>query len=153
MHGGTRSCAARPCSGLETQRAHRDGSLLDVRVSAAPLADGSGTTRSVILIFEDVRERKRAEEARGRLAAIVESSDDAIVGKSLDGIVTTWNAGAERLFGYSAAEMIGQPITRLFPRAAGRSAMILGAIREGKRVRRTSRPSACGRMADASTSP
>jgi two-component system, chemotaxis family, CheB/CheR fusion protein len=70
-----------------------------------------------------------------RLAAIVESSDDAIVGKSLDGIVTSWNAGAERLFGYTAEEMIGQPIARLVPLDRRDDLpQILDSIRRGVRV-------------------
>jgi len=66
-------------------------------------------------VVQDITERKRGEEAQARLAAIVTSSADAIVGKTLDGIITTWNAAAEHLFGYSAGEMIGQPIRRLVP--------------------------------------
>ena len=62
------------------------------------------------------RERAEAEAARSRLAAIVDSSGDAIVGKAITGVVTSWNVAAERLFGYTAEEMIGQPITRLIPR-------------------------------------
>ena len=63
----------------------------------------------------DVTERKVQEHAQARLAAIVSSSDAAIVGKTLDGVVTSWNAGAESIFGYKAHEMIGQSITRIIP--------------------------------------
>src|SRR6185369_15218928 len=60
-------------------------------------------------------ERRRAEEAQARLAAIVQSSQDAIVSKTLDGIIRTWNTGAERLFGYRAEEAVGRPITLIIP--------------------------------------
>ena len=74
-------------------------------------------------------------EAQARLAAIVESSDDAIVSKTLEGIVTSWNKGAERIFGYTAAEMIGQPITRLFPPDRyDEEPQILSRIHRGERV-------------------
>lgn len=63
----------------------------------------------------DADERAAANEQRFRLAAIVESSDDAIIGKTLEGVVTSWNEGAHRLFGYSATEMLGQPVSRLVP--------------------------------------
>jgi PAS domain S-box-containing protein len=66
-------------------------------------------------VVRDITARKNAEEAQARLAAIVTSSADAIIGKTLDGIVTTWNDAAERMFGYSAAEMIGQSVRRLIP--------------------------------------
>jgi PAS domain S-box-containing protein len=60
-------------------------------------------------------QRKRAEEMRARLANIVESSEDAIISNNLEGLITSWNAGAERLFGYPAAEMLGQPLARIIP--------------------------------------
>lgn len=76
-----------------------------------------------------------SEEERFRLAAIVESSGDAIISKRLDGIITSWNAGAERLFGYTAEEIVGQPISRLMPPEHGNDmAEILGKIRLGQRV-------------------
>ena len=83
-----------------------------------------------------LKERKRTEEALAQLAAIVESSDDAIIGKNLRGIVTTWNAGAEKIFGYSASEMIGHSITRLIPSdRREEEAKILGQIERGEGVR------------------
>lgn len=80
-------------------------------------------------------DRKRAEEDRARLAAIVASSDDAIVSKSLDGIILTWNAGAERLFGYSRAEAVGRSITLIIPpELIEEEHGILERLRRGERV-------------------
>jgi PAS domain S-box-containing protein len=80
-------------------------------------------------------ERAAADEARARLAAIVETSDDAIVGKNLDGIITNWNRGAERIFGYSAPEIVGQPVLILIPpERHNEEADIIGHIRRGERV-------------------
>jgi PAS domain S-box-containing protein len=78
-----------------------------------------GERRFVTAIARDISERKSAREARLRLAAIVESSDDAIVSKDLDGVVTTWNATAERMFGYKSEEIVGKPITLIVPRSCG----------------------------------
>jgi PAS domain S-box-containing protein len=86
-------------------------------------------------IFSDITERKRAEEERERLAALVESSSDAIVGKTLEGIITAWNPGAERLFGYSAFEAVGQPMLMLIPPdRKGEEADILARLRRGERL-------------------
>ncbi|HEX6796228.1 MAG TPA: PAS domain S-box protein [Ktedonobacterales bacterium] len=83
----------------------------------------------------EIAERKRAEAAAAHLAAIVTSAEDAIASKTLDGIVTSWNASAERMFGYSAEEMIGQPILRLFPPdRVDEEDLILARIRSGQRI-------------------
>src|SRR5205823_6396958 len=79
--------------------------------------------------------RGRAEASLARVAAIVESSDDAIIGKTLDGVITTWNGGAERLYGYSALEVIGRPIGLIIPRELdGELPGILERLRRGERI-------------------
>ena len=106
-----------------------------------------------VLVFRDVTERKRAEETRAFLAAIVESSDDAIVSKTLDGIIRSWNAGAERLFGYTAEEAVGQPITLIIPpERQDEEQEILARIRSGERIEHfeTVRVSKHGRRIDIS---
>jgi two-component system CheB/CheR fusion protein len=113
----------------------RDGTERPIDDSAAPIQDSQGNILGVILIFRDVTERRRAEEANLRLAAIVESSDDAIIGKTLDGIIMSWNAGAERIFGYSAEEVIGRHISILAPpERVDEIPKILERIRSGERV-------------------
>src|ERR1700760_1767112 len=77
------------------------------------------------------------ERARAHLAAIIDSSEDVIVGKTLEGVVTSWNKGAERLFGYTAAEMIGASITKLIPpEIQQEEGEILAKIRRGERIER-----------------
>jgi two-component system sensor histidine kinase VicK len=91
----------------------KDGELLYREcVGTLYQVDGRDTVQYII---RDITDRKRAEEAHSYLAAIVASSDDAILSKDLKGIVTSWNMGAELMFGYSAHEMIGQPVTKIFP--------------------------------------
>ncbi len=99
--------------------------------------DSEGRPSSILETNTDITERKRAEESRFRLAAIVESSEDAIVSKDLNGVITTWNAGAERLFGYTAQESIGQPVTMLIPADhLDEEPFVLSRIRRGERVER-----------------
>ncbi|HVG09721.1 MAG TPA: chemotaxis protein CheB [Thermoanaerobaculia bacterium] len=89
----------------------------------------------VVVTFLDVTELKRAEENRARLAAIVESSHDAIIGKTLEGTVTSWNAGAERLYGYTAEEAVGQNISLIAPpERIGELGPIFERLRRGQRV-------------------
>jgi PAS domain-containing protein len=84
-------------------------------VNIEAITDSDGYIIGAVNCIQDITERKLAEDAALRLAAIVESSDDAIVSKNLDGIITSWNTGAERIFGYLAEEVIGKPITILNP--------------------------------------
>lgn len=93
----------------------RDGSERPIDDSAAPIRDDDGEIVGVVLTFRDVAERRRTERMRFQLAAIVESSDDAIIGKNLDGIITSWNWGARALYGYTAEEAVGRSITMLVP--------------------------------------
>jgi PAS domain S-box-containing protein len=85
--------------------------------------------------FRDVNERKRAEQERARLAAIVESSDDVIISKTLEGIITSWNKGAEKIYGYSAEEAVGQPISMLVPpERPNEIPRILESLRRGEKI-------------------
>jgi PAS domain S-box-containing protein len=113
----------------------RDGRATAIDDSAAPIRDAQGNIRGVVFVFRNVTERRKLEVAAGRLAAIVESSDDGIISKSLDGIITTWNASAERIFGYAATEAIGQPISILAPKDhLDEMPDILARIRRGQRI-------------------
>src|ERR1043166_9297728 len=87
----------------------RDGREISIDDSGAPIRSG-GKTLGAVLVFRDITERRRAEQARALLAGIVDSSEDAIVSKSLEGIITSWNKAAERMFGWSAEEAIGKSI-------------------------------------------
>ena len=93
----------------------KSGVEIPIDDSAAPIKGSAGGVSGVVLVFRDVSERRKAFDTARRLASIVENSDDAILAESLDGTVTAWNRAAERLFGYSAGEIIGSPISRIIP--------------------------------------
>lgn len=120
----------------------RDGDEGPIEDSAAPIRDADGEITGCVLVFRDATDRRRLEQALAdeleaalRLAAIVESSNDAIVGKALDGTIQSWNRAAERLFGYPAAEAIGKNIRILIPPdRADEEESILARLRRGERV-------------------
>ncbi len=100
---------------FETVRLAKDGRAVQVQTSVSPIRDKSGKVTAVAAIMRDITERKRIEAERAQLAAIVEASHDAIVSRSFDGTVISWNAGAERMFGYTAAEVLGRDPSFLVP--------------------------------------
>ena len=114
----------------------KDGTAITVELSASVLLDRTEKPQGFIAVWRDISARKQAEAAAQRLAAIVESSYDAIIGKTLDGTITSWNTAAERMYGYSALEIIGQPISLLAPaEAAAEIREILAKVKQGERIR------------------
>jgi PAS domain S-box-containing protein len=112
----------------------RDGSIRDVLIDSSARFE-NGRFIHTRCFTRDVTERKRVDQDLGKLAAIVETSDDAIIGKDLNGVITSWNLGAERMFGYTAQEVIGRPVTILIPPdRIDEEPTILRRIREGLRI-------------------
>ncbi|MCK1277667.1 MULTISPECIES: PAS domain S-box protein [unclassified Bradyrhizobium] len=125
----------RPVRGVEAVAERPDGTRIPFIPYPTPLHDSEGKLIGAINMLVDISERKKAEEYAGRLAAIVEFSDDAIISKDTHGIIQTWNKGAERLFGYAAREIIGRPINILIPPdRQDEEPEILDRIRRGDHV-------------------
>jgi PAS domain S-box-containing protein len=119
----------------ETKRRRKDGTLIDVALSTAPMRNAAGETTGVMALVADITERKRAEEKLSLLAAIVESSEDAILSKNLAGTILSWNPSAERLYGYTETEIIGQSVMSLIPAdRPDEEPSIIERIKRGERV-------------------
>lgn len=126
---------AAPVRNQEVVIERSDGSRIMTLANVDPLIDSTGRIVGAINVFRDVTEWKMAAQASGRLAAIVESSEDAIISKDLNGIIASWNQAAERIFGYTAEEAVGKPITILIPPDRhDEEPGILARIRRGERV-------------------
>ncbi len=120
---------------FDTIRRTKDGRLINVSLTISPLRTSAGVIIGASKIARDVTEHKRLERDARWLAAIVESSDDAIISKDLDGIVTSWNRGAQRIFGYDASEMVGRSVRLLIPLDLhGEEDEVLARIRRGETV-------------------
>src|SRR5262249_36739742 len=112
-----------------------DGEWPWLDTSALPRSTVLGHTSGMIECSADITERKQTEDAMGQLAAIVESSDDAIVSKDLNGVIRSWNKGAEKLFGYAAEEVIGKSIMIVIPPdRAGEEQRVLESLRRGEKI-------------------
>ena len=113
----------------------RDGTEIPIEDSAAPIRGEGGQVQGTVLVFRDVSGRRRADETRRLLASIVEFSDDAIIGLDLSGIVTSWNRGAQKIFGYSAEEILGRASSTIAdPEHGDEMPAVLERIAEGQRI-------------------
>jgi len=118
---------------FETTRVRRDGTVFPVSLTVSPIRDENGTIFGTSAMHRDLTDQKEALAVAQRMAAIVESSNDAIVSRTLNGVVTSWNPAAARMFGYSSQEMIGRPINLLVPEGrAGEMISILANFNAGR---------------------
>jgi PAS domain S-box-containing protein len=138
---------------FETVRRRKDGSLINVAITVSPFLDAEGKVIGSSRIARDVTERTAMDRSARHLAAIIESSEDAIISKDTNGIIQSWNNSAERLFGYAPDEIIGKPVLTLIPSERHHEEdIILGRIRRGERIEHfeTVRQAKDGRLVDIS---
>ena len=132
LRSATENCTI---TNFDVELVFTEGPSREIRITAVPTHDGHGAVTGSVATFQDITAIKHDAIAGSRLSFIIESSEDAIIGKSLDGIVTDWNQGAERIFGYTAEEMIGQPIISLYPEdQLDQHAYVLARVRNGQSV-------------------
>jgi PAS domain S-box-containing protein len=125
----------RPVRGMEAVAERPDGTRVPFIPYPTPLFDASGRVAGAVNMLVDISDRREADRAAQRLSAIVESAEDAILAKDLNGVIMSWNSGAERLFGYTADEVIGKSVTILIPAdRLDEEPQILDRIRRGERV-------------------
>jgi len=119
----------------KTVRLARDGKEIPISLTVSPLKDKDGRIIGVSKIARNISAQKLADEKQATLAAIVQSSDDAIISKTLEGIITTWNRGAENIFGYSEAEAVGCHISLLIPKERlNEEERIINSIKNGEKI-------------------
>ncbi len=124
-------------------------------VRASPVFDKNGRVQFAINVFQDVTEKRRIEETRSRLAAIVNSTQDAVYSKNLEGVITSWNPGAEKLFGYKAKEIIGRNVGVLFPKELiNEHRTVMEKLKDGGALKsfETSRTTKSGQVIEVSVS-
>ncbi len=120
---------------LEKRYLRKDGSAVWGNTRVSILRQDTGRPEQFIGVVEDITALKQTEQLRSRLAAVIESSDDAIITKTLEGIILTWNPGAQRIFGYAAHEIVGKPVTVLMPPDhVNEEPAILERLRRGERI-------------------
>ena len=120
---------------FETMRRQKSGKMVNISVTVSPIKNKEGKIIGASKIARDITEIRQAERASAYLGAIIESSDDAIISKDLNGFITSWNKSAERIFGYTEAEVVGRHITILIPtERLPEEDKILTTLRTGNRV-------------------
>jgi PAS domain S-box-containing protein len=130
-----------------------DGTRRFIQTNPRPIADRAGKFAGAVNLMVDITSNKVINQEKERLAAIIQGSGDAIISKTLDGIITTWNPSAEKLFGYTESEMIGQPILKLIPtEISNEEPMIIERLKRGERVEHfeTRRVTKSGELRDIS---